>query len=275
MAVSSLRGLGLGLIALAVLILFTKPLKRRRREVWSHERRITHRYDCVVVDVVSIAEGAVATAPSTQIPDFESLATLARYCERPILRETRDGVQSYAVEDGGRLYVYRVSPQRPSEPVVTERVAPAPRPPAAAPVRQRRRIPSLVRFGLPVLLLVAVLASAVAFTGSNAVPASYAGVSTKPVTLSQVAPSQCSGITLAGQTVMTTNTSNGTAGNDFTLGRNAAGTITINGAGGDDCLVGGGGAGTTNKFDGGPGTNDVCIGAPGATNTFKNCETTG
>ena len=126
---SSLRGLGLGLLALAVLILFTKPLKRRRREVWSHERRIAHRYDCVVVDVVSIAEGAVATAPPTQIPDFESLATLARYCERPILRETRDGVQSYAVEDGGRLYVYRVSPQRPSEPVVAEHVAPAPRPP--------------------------------------------------------------------------------------------------------------------------------------------------
>src|SRR5262249_30617615 len=165
--VSTMRGLGLGLLALAFLILCTKPLKRRRREVWSHERRIAHRYDCVIVDVVSITDGAVATAPPTQIPDFESLATLARYCERPILRETLGTTQSYAVEDGGRLYVYRVTQPPKLDAAVLEQAAP----PAIAPIRQRRRVPTLVRFGLPVLLLFAVLASAVAFTGGNTVPA--------------------------------------------------------------------------------------------------------
>jgi signal peptidase I len=275
LAVATMRGLGLGLLALAILILFTKPLKRRRREVWSHERRIAHRYDCVIVDVVSIADGAVATAPPTQIPDFESLATLARYCERPILRETREGAESYAVEDGGRLYVYRVTRPLPPEPVVAEDAAPVPPPALTAPIRQRRRVPSLVRFGLPLLLLFAALASAVAFTGGNTVPASYAGVSTQPVDLNQLAPTQCSGINLTNQIVMTTNSTAGTGASDLIVGRNVATTVTISGGGQDDCLVGGGGAGTTNKFDGGPGTHDVCIGAPGATNTFKNCETTG
>jgi hypothetical protein len=107
------------------------------------------------------------------------------------------------------------------------------------------------------------------------VPVSYAGASNKPVALGQVAPSQCAGITLANQITMTTNSTAGTAAADLIIGRNVAATVTINGGGQDDCLVAGGGAGTTNKFDGGPGTNDVCIGAPGATNTFKNCETTG
>ena len=106
-------------------------------------------------------------------------------------------------------------------------------------------------------------------------PVSYAGVSTNVMQISQLAPAQCSGINLANQIVMTTNSTGGTAANDLIIGRNVAATVTITGGSGDDCLVGGGGPGTTNKLDGGAGTNDVCIGAAGATNTFKNCETTG
>ena len=275
MAVSSLRGLGLGLLALAVLILFTKPLKRRRREVWSHERRIAHRYDCVVVDVVSIAEGAVATAPPTQIPDFESLATLARYCERPILREMRDEIQCYAVEDGGRLYVYRVTRQQRPEPVGVEEPTPAlPPPPPPAPIRRRGRIPSLVRFGLPGLLLVLVLGSAVAFTGGNTVPASYAGVSTNALQISQLTPTQCSGMSLTNLIVVTGSSTPGTNANDLIIGRNATGTINLHGGGGNDCIVGAGSTqSTTNALDGGSGTGDVCVGATGTKNTYTNCET--
>jgi hypothetical protein len=151
---------------------------------------------------------------------------------------------------------------------VTEPVA---LPPVA---RERGGVPSLVRFGAPTLLLVVAVTSVVAFTSGNTVPVSYAGASNKPVALGQLAPSQCSGIALANQITMTTNSTSGTAAADFILGRNVAATVTINGGSGDDCLVGGGSAGTTNKFDGGAGTNDVCIGAPGATNTFKNCEAT-
>ncbi len=103
-AVSAMRGIGLGLLGLAALAFVSKFFKRRR-EVWSHETRIAFRYGCVVVDVVSFAGGAAQA--STAVPDFESLAKLAQYCERPILRETRGQASAYAVEDDGRLYTYR------------------------------------------------------------------------------------------------------------------------------------------------------------------------
>jgi signal peptidase I len=272
LAVSTVRGLAIGLLLLTLLILFTKPMKRRR-EVWSLERRIAHRYGCIVVDVVSIADGALATGAPTRIPDFESLATLARYCERPILRESRDDGDAFAVEDGGRLYVFRAAP-RPavaapvSEPVTT------PRPPRAAPVTgPRRRIPSLVRFGAPTLLLVVAITSVAAFTGGNTVPVSHAGVSTKPSALSQIAPAACT-MSLTNLVVATSASTSGSSGADLILGRSGAGSNSLSGGNGNDCIVAGGGAGTTNTIDGGPGTGDVCFGAAGATNTFSNCETT-
>jgi signal peptidase I len=105
-AVSTIRGIGIGLAALALLA-FASKLFKRRREVWSSEKRIAVRYGCIVIDVVSFANGSQPTRPSTEVPDFESLATLARYCERPILRQTSEARPAYAVEDDGRLYVYR------------------------------------------------------------------------------------------------------------------------------------------------------------------------
>ena len=104
-SVPAVRGAGLGLAGLALLALLSKLLKPRR-EVWSNERRIAHRYGCVVVDIVSLA-GGPGTRPSTDVPTFESLAVLAQYCERPILRETSGQQPAYGVEDDGRLYIYR------------------------------------------------------------------------------------------------------------------------------------------------------------------------
>ncbi len=104
-AVSTVRGLGLGLAGLALLALLAKLLKPRR-EVWSHEKRVAMRYGCVVVDVEAFTEGPNRSA-TTIVPDFESLAVLAQYCERPILRETRGQNLAYAVEDEGRFYLHR------------------------------------------------------------------------------------------------------------------------------------------------------------------------
>jgi signal peptidase I len=270
-AVSTVRGLAIGLLLLTLLILFTKPMKQKR-EVWSLERRIAHRYGCIVVDVVSIADGALAAGAPTRIPDFESLATLARYCERPILREPREDGDAYGVEDGGRLYVYRAVPRPLVAAAVADDVAPpAPRP--APGMRQRRGLPSLVRFGAPTLLLVVTITSVAAFTGGNTVPVSYAGVSTKPSALSQIAPAACT-MSLTNLVVATSASTSGTSGADLILGRSGAGSNSLSGGNGSDCIVAGGGAGTTNTIDGGPGTGDVCFGAVGATNTFSNCETT-
>src|SRR5262245_27590340 len=147
-------------------------------------------------------------------------------------------------------------------------------PAAPCDVPQSRRNPALVRFGAPTLMIVAVVASVVAFTAGNNVPASYAGVSARPVAPGQVAPSQCAGIALETQIVATGSTTTGGNQNDLILGRNATGSMTLNGGAGTDCLVAGGGAGTTNTIDGGGGNGDVCIGAPGAINTFSRCEKT-
>jgi signal peptidase I len=294
LAVSAVRGLALGLAALALLVLFTKPLKRKR-EVWSHEKRIANRYECVIVDVVSVSDGATSNVATTEIPDFESLATLARYCERPILRETTKGVEAYAVEDGGRLYIHRPKPAPPAaalpvhveppraEPVRIEPVALAPAAPlhalpalaeaALPPTKPSRRTKRRLFRPVAVLVVILVVATfATAFTAANTVPLSYAGTSLQASALAQMAPSQCAGITLTNLIAMTTNSTSGTTGNDLILGRNVSATVTLTAGGGDDCVVGGGGAGTTNKFDGGGGTNDVCIGAAGATNTFTHCE---
>ena len=268
MTVSALRGLGLGLAALALLVPFTKPLRRKRRELWSPEKRIAFRYQCVIVDVVSIVNGAVAKDAPTEIPDFESLATLARYCERPILREAAGDAHVYAVEDGGRLYVYRTSALTPAPRAVEPALhvqAPRQEP------RHRRRL--LGGAGLLLVLLVG-LGLATAFTAATTVPVSYAGATLKTRDLAQLTPTQCTGLTPTNLVAMTTSSTSGSGASDLILGLNSSGTVNLGSGGGNDCLVGGGGAGTTNEFDGGPGNGDICIGAAGATNTFKNCETT-
>jgi signal peptidase I len=107
-AVSSVRGLGLGLAGIA-LVAFLAKLIKPRREVWSHERRLAFRYGLVVVDVCAITDAA-STSRTTIVPDFDSLAKLAQYCERPILRDTHGQHFVYAVEDEGRLYVHRPAP---------------------------------------------------------------------------------------------------------------------------------------------------------------------
>jgi signal peptidase I len=107
-AVSSVRGVGLALAGFALLAFLWKLLKPRR-EVWSHEKRIAVRYGVVLVDVAAL----IADTPNSRttiVPDFESLAKLAQYCERPILRETHEQYLAYAVEDEGRLYVHRPAP---------------------------------------------------------------------------------------------------------------------------------------------------------------------
>jgi signal peptidase I len=120
-AVSSVRGLGLGLVGVALLALLAKLFKPRR-EVWSLEKRIAMRYGIVVVDVVAVADGASGSR-ITIVPDFESLAKLAQYCERPILRESHERYVAYAVEDEGRLYVHRPAPALPKPTAGTAEAA--------------------------------------------------------------------------------------------------------------------------------------------------------
>jgi Ca2+-binding RTX toxin-like protein len=115
------------------------------------------------------------------------------------------------------------------------------------------------------LLLVLVTALGFAVTGTNVVPATHAGISTRATGPNDVKPSSCSGINVTAY-VFDSGVITGTAGNDFVLG--STGLDTISGLGGNDCIVGGGG---NDIIDGGLGT-DVCLGGPG-TDTFLSCET--
>ena len=267
--VSVSRGLGLGLAVIGLLALLSEQL-RSRRDVWAADRRIAFRHGCALVDVLSLGAGE---AEATVLPDLENLAGLAEACERPILRRASAEGPVYAVEESGRLYLYRA----PAEPTSIVRPGPAApaepvAPPAASPPAARlRRV--MRPAGLIVMLAVAA-GVVTSFTAANSVPASRAGSSLNPRQIAQLAPSQCAGIGLTNLIVATGSSVSGTSGNDLIIGRNTKGTMTYAGGGGNDCIVAGGDSASVNAIDGGTGA-DVCIGGPGARkNTFSTCEST-
>jgi signal peptidase I len=272
-AVSVLRGLGIALVGLALLGLLTKPL-RKKRETWSHEKRIAFRVGCVIVDVVSLDSAVASTGVPTALPDFESLAHFARYLERPILRDALNN--AYAVEDSGRLYVFRPSAGREAAPKAVASFEHASPVKASAtrprPARRRRTIVGVIG----VVFAGAVAAGLVtSFTATSTVPLSRAGVSKSTLAPNQLAPAYCSSIVYAKLVVATSATVTGTTANDLVLGRSATGAQALNGGSGDDCIIAGGSSSSTsNTIDGGAGT-DICIGAPGTAMTFTNCEYTG
>ena len=247
---------------------------RRRRQIWSTERRIAHRYGRDMFDVSDLP--APPNTAVTPVPDLESLTGIARQAERPILRHVNENVTVFVVDDPPRLYRFELTklpePAEPARPAV-----PAPRrgtrlrlpPPPPLP----RRVPTVVGFVVALTLVVAV--SAATFTAGNVVPASYAGRSSFARTLTQIAPALCAGVNPANLVVATTSSNSGTSQNDLILGRSAAGSQPLSGGNGNDCIVAGGGAGTTNTLQGGAGSGDVCIGSPGAVNAYSGCEATG
>jgi len=242
---------------------------RRRRQVWSTERRIAHRYGRDLFDVSSLAEVPPNTA-ITPVPDLESLAGIARQAERPILRHATGDVAVFVVDDPPRLYRFEQS-------IVPEPAA-APAPPARSTAP--RRLPAIPRratgvAGLMILLALVVGISSATFTSGNVVPVSRASRSSFPRTLVQLVPALCSGVNPANLVVATGSATAGSPQDDLILGRNAPGAQTLNGNAGTDCIVAGGGPGTTNTLQGGGGKGDVCIGAPGAVNVYSGCETTG
>jgi hypothetical protein len=239
----------------------TGQFRRRRRQIWSTERRIAHRYGRDMFDVSDLP--APPNTAVTPVPDLESLTGIARQAERPILRHVNENVTVFVVDDPPRLYRFELTKlPEPAEPAPSSRTGSAPGNPApsspAPPLP--RRVPTVVGFVVALTLVVAV--SAATFTAGNVVPASYAGRSSFARTLTQIAPALCAGVNPANLVVATTSSNSGTSQNDLILGRNAAGSQTLSGGNGNDCIVAGGGAATTNTLQGGAGSGDVCIGSP-------------
>lgn len=112
----------------------------------------------------------------------------------------------------------------------------------------------LMLFGLLALIIVSVVAAYAA--GIDIAPSNIDFIS-RTVTVDDLKPPACSGITLT-NFVSGSGTITGTVANDLILG--SSGADTINGGDGDDCIVGGGG-------------NDVCNGDAGTDSFDSSCET--
>ena len=266
--VMRVRLLGLALTLIGLLGLVALMILRRQSDERSEQDLIQSDFGNLIVPALSINRD-----PHTpvELADFHSLVRLAQRYEQLILHEHRGDEDIYAVEEDGRLYVYRIGPNAPKPLPSPAPVAAHPALLSARPARVQRRT------RLRALALLAVLSIGlmlvVSFTASNTVPVTYAGTSKHNLNLSQLAPSRCAGLNLTKLIVTTSSTSSvtGSSSSELILGPNHSGTVVYNAGSGDDCIVAGGGRNTTNQINGGGG-NDICIGAPNAHNTFTNCD---
>jgi len=116
-------------------------------------------------------------------------------------------------------------------------------------------------FGLGVLIL---LSARLAVAAANTVPATRADYKVLLITVNDLKPAACAGISLT-NLIIGSGTVTGTNGNDLILG--SSGVDVIDGLGGNDCILGGGGDDT---LTGGDGT-DTCLGGFG-NDSFSTCE---
>ncbi len=128
-----LRIFGLVLAALAfaamILLLIARPPIKARRE----QDLIAKRYGALLVPVVSVNPEDRVTI---ELPDFHSLARLAQHYEHLVLVEQQGRSATYAVDEDGRLYVYKID--RGGGPAMRGR---GPDTGAARRSPRRRRVP--------------------------------------------------------------------------------------------------------------------------------------
>ena len=295
--VVKLRVFGIGLALLAfvamILLLIARPPIKARRE----QDLIAKRYGALLVPVVSVnPEGRV----TIDLPDFHSLARVAQHYEQLVLFEQQGRSTTYAVDEDGRLYVYKIERaggpgmrgrgpdsggKRPvaltappaAEPTVKRPAQPAAPAAAALPAAATTRAPvtpgregmlvsvsprKLIRPAGAVVLLIACLSLVTGFTATNTVPVTYAGKSAQALSYAQLTPTRCAAIAIENGALMSASETSitGTKNNDLLIGADRTGTMNYNGKSGDDCIVAGGGSGTKNVIDGGGGGTDICIG---------------
>lgn len=269
--VPMLRLLGLIALALAAIgaVVYHETLGRHIEKPL--EDRIAKHIGSVIVPVTSLRGVETQTV---DVPEFARLAGLAHYLERPILVETRNGMRLFAVDDGRLRYLHRAKVVEKEAPVAAATATvPAhieqPPPPMVFPSKSRRL--KLGRIAAVLLGIGIVVTVATSFTATNTVPPSKVGKSIQALSLSELAPAACSGISLSHLIVATTSTTTGTSGNDLILGRGVAGFFTLSGSGGTDCIVAGGGSSTYNTIDGGSGLGDICLAPATAHTTYLSC----
>ncbi len=120
------------------------------------------------------------------------------------------------------------------------------------------------RWGLLAVPLALAVVVATAFTATNIVAGSRAGITPSGASANDLKPAECAALNL---TDVRGPASGGGNTNALIIG--TPGNDSINGNGGDDCILGGGG----DDFLRGNGGNDVCVGGPGLDTFHSTCET--
>lgn len=122
----------------------------------------------------------------------------------------------------------------------------------------------LIRFLSFSALTLLLFSVVTAVAATNTIPATRLDDKTSSISLNNLKPSACSGISVT-NLITDTGSITGTSGNDLILA--SSGIDIIDGSGGNDCIVGGGG---DDLIAGGDGS-DICLGGPG-TDVFATCE---
>ena len=106
------------LLALAALFVVVTS-QRRRRDIWSHEKRVAYRAGRVLAEVVNLEQQVPPGSVLTDVASFENLVALAVQADHHILHEIRPEAELFAVDDPPRMYIYR-------RPLNTLRIADVP-----------------------------------------------------------------------------------------------------------------------------------------------------
>ena len=111
-----------GCLLAAIGLLFAARGQRRRRDdVWSHERRVAHRAGRALIEVRGLEQTLTHGSITTEVASFEDLVALAAQTERPILHEVMLDGEVFGVDLPPRLYLYRKPVEVPAgvpEPMI-------------------------------------------------------------------------------------------------------------------------------------------------------------
>jgi signal peptidase I len=284
--VSALRVLGVIFMVLSVGLAVLHDRLRRRLARGSEEESIAKQLNALIVPVTSL--GAADGHTLISVPDFASLAGLARFLERPILYEVRDGDRTFAVDDDALRYVTQAVDRRRARAPSNEGAAPT----GAVPVGPsgthldetakagdtkalRKQVanslpgqgPStraiVARGGAGAFVLALAATATIGFTASTTVPASNVGANYEAASVQQLAPPGCSALVLTtlvtGKGEFSTNQSHA-----LILGSSGADKITSKGQ--QNCIVGGAGEDEVRAKNG-----DVCIVGPTTGADYNKC----
>jgi hypothetical protein len=107
------------ILALTALVVAFRSQRRRRDDVWSHEKRVAFRAGKTLVEVRGLLDTLPPGTIVTEVPSFDDLVSLAVQGSRPVLREPLADSELFGVDLPPRLYLYRKASAAEPAPKLT------------------------------------------------------------------------------------------------------------------------------------------------------------